>query len=309
MDDFEMEQKPSELTESSAIDEETFGVKKKRKFPKFNIMWVTVAVVVAWLIVSARVPSLADNFTFNVIVRLLIGVPFIICAVTNKERGVALFRVCLIMLGIGWILTLFVGGKVLLIYDMITIWFGVIIFMLSFTSLFGKHRDLKIRGAVTYGLCFDFLLFFNDMRMYNYIGSERGSIMFWLPALIIGAVVGALAGYLLFTGKAELKDNRKSEKIACIFLAWFMFFALAWSSINHLNFVLDESEPLKMEQKIIDKDKDTGGDSTDYYLIVEINGERTEISVYGQDYKEYEIGDTLTFYYYEGAFNVPFYVY
>lgn len=309
MDDFEMEEKPSVLTESSAIDEETFGVKKKRKFPKFNIMWITVAAVVAWLVISARVPSLADNFTFNVIVRLLIGVPFIICALTNKEPGVALFRVCLIMLGIGWILTLFLGGKVLLIYDMITIWFGVIVFMLSFTSLFGRHKDLKIRGAVTYGLFFDFLLFFNDMRMYNYIEDEKGSMKFWLPALIIGVLLGALAGYLLFTGIAKLKDNRKSEKIACIFLAWFVFFALAWSSINHLNFVLDTSEPYKMEQEIIGKDKDTSGDSTDYYLIVEINGEKTEIAVYSQDYRRYEIGDTFSIYYCEGAFGEPFYIY
>ena len=50
-----------------------------------------------------------------------------------------------------------------------------------------------------------------------------------------------------------------------------------------------------MEQEIIGKDKDTSGDSTDYYLIVEINGEKTEIAVYGQDYRRYEIGDTFTY--------------
>ena len=201
------------------------------------------------------------------------------------------------------------GGKVLLIYDMITIWYGFLVFLLSFTSLFGGYRELKIRGIMGTGVCLDFLLFFNDMRMYNYVEGEKGSAKFWLPALIIGVLLGALARYLLFTGAARLKDNRKSEKIASIFIVCFIFFALTWSSANHLNFALDTSEPYKMEQEIIGKDKDTSGDSTDYYLIVEINGEKTEIAVYGQDYRRYEIGDTFSIYYCEGAFGEPFYVY
>ena len=311
MDEFDIENTTEEcaVTENSAIDEKTFGIKKKRKFPKFNIMWVAIAAFLVWLILIARVPALADNFAFNVIIRLLIGAPFIICAISNKEQRVIPFRIGLVMLGVGWILTLFFGGKVLLIYDMITIWYGFLVFLLSFTSLFGGYRELKIRGIMGTGVCLDFLLFFNDMRMYNYVEGEKGSVKFWLPALIIGVLLGALAGYLLFTGAARLKDNRKSEKIASIFIVCFIFFALTWSSANHLNFALDTSEPYKMEQEIIGKDKDTSGDSTDYYLIVEINGEKTEIAVYGQDYRRYEIGDTFSIYYCEGAFGEPFYVY
>ncbi len=289
-------------TEKKDIQDKKEGKKKLR----FNVFWIVLAAIFVWVLVSNRLPGVANNIVFKIVINLLIGLPFIIYAVVKKENAFIPLRVSLVLLGLSWFVPFFVDSyRVYLIVDIAVLSMTAIVIGLSFLSAFGEYKKSRVRETAVMGFAINFILLFSDTRSYNYLS---GKMVLWLPALIGGALFAGITALLIFTGKVSLNVKRKAEKGTAVAIAGFFVFALIWCSAQHLNYALDDSEPQKIEQEIIDKKKDTSGDSTDYYLIVEINGKKVEISVGAKDYKNYEKGDTLSFYYCDGAFGEPFYI-
>ena len=76
-----------------------------------------------------------------------------------------------------------------------------------------------------------------------------------------------------------------------------------------MNYVLDTKGPQQYTAVIEDKDYThyrKGPDS--YEFRVTVDGETFDLNVSVLEYDRYEIGDTYTFYCYEGAFGKPFYL-
>ena len=309
MDEFDMENttEESQMTENSAIDEETFGIEKKKKLklPKFHAGWTMLIGILIYTLVSNRFPNVGQTLWFNIIIRIVIALPVMAMAVLRQEKCFLPIRICMIAAGLSWFVPLFASGyHICLMVDMVIAWLGILSFGASYLSIFDGRKKIPLRDEFMVVMGIHFILFFKDIKIYNFTNSDMA---FWMPALIGALAFGGIGALVVFTGKIEQKG--KGEIFATLFIVVFAAFALIWSSAQHLNYALDTSEPQEVSEEIVHKKIDRNGDTTDYYLTVKLNGEDFKINVSSQAYKSYEIGDTLTFYYFEGAFGEPFYMY
>ena len=127
------------------------------------------------------------------------------------------------------------------------------------------------------------------------------------PILIVCAVLGVIGGAIFtfwyFRHKYKILPMiGLSLCFAVFFWGVFMFSAF------HLNYLFDTNPPTECEAIIEDKEIDRNHKGPDdYELIVTIDGKRVTMDVSSEEYRRYDIGDTYTFYRYQGAFNIPFY--
>ena len=127
------------------------------------------------------------------------------------------------------------------------------------------------------------------------------------PLLIGSAILGILAG-TVFT---IWYFRHKYKVLAIIGLSLcfdILFTSIFMLSAVHLNYLFDTKPPIECEAIIEDKNIDYNRKSPDEYeFIVTIDGKRITMQVSSEEYRRYEIGDTYTFYRYQGVFNIPFY--
>lgn len=128
--------------------------------------------------------------------------------------------------------------------------------------------------------------------------------------LIIPAIAG-LAVSILFTFAFRV-HNEKLRPIGTfigMILIFAFLFAFGFCMIGtHLNYVLDTTPPVPCEAVIEDKEIEHHRKSPDTYeFIVNIDEKRITLDVSSDEYDRYDIGDTYTFYRYQGAFDIPFY--
>lgn len=126
----------------------------------------------------------------------------------------------------------------------------------------------------------------------------------WPVPFVIGTVLG------IFIAVKYLWENSSIPgRIAYSLLSAVMFSMLLWGFTVNLNYALDMGQPqlqtVIVEGKDIDRHR-KGPD--DYELEFTLNGESASIEVSARQYYQYEIGDSLELYRYEGAFGVPFFL-
>ena len=131
---------------------------------------------------------------------------------------------------------------------------------------------------------------------------------FWLPALALG--VAATVALTLATAHFLWKKAKWISRIGgCLLLAAMMSLLFLFT-IGHLNYALDTKGPQPciavIEDKDIDHNSRRAPDTYEFRLTVD--GERFDLNVGIVEYHRYEVGDTYTFYRYEGAFGKPFYL-
>ena len=127
------------------------------------------------------------------------------------------------------------------------------------------------------------------------------------PILIVCAVLGVIGG-AIFTFWYFRHKYKILPKIGLSLCFAVFFWAVFMFSAFHLNYLFDTKPPVECEAVIEDKDINRhrkGPD--DYELIVTIDGKRVSMEVSSDEYHRYDIGDTYTFYRYQGAFDIPFY--
>ena len=127
------------------------------------------------------------------------------------------------------------------------------------------------------------------------------------PLFIASFILGAIPGTFI-TFRFFRKDTKLLGLIGWLLLFILIFSAFFYLFSSHLNYALDFYPPVECEAIIEDKDINRhrkGPD--DYELIVTIDGKRITMDVSSEEYRRYDIGDTYTFYRYQGAFNIPFY--
>ena len=215
-----------------------------------------------------------------------------------------------------WAVILFVVKLVLLLLShfivphQATVLIHVILFcvqmaeFVAFLSL--KRKGSLILKCMSAGFMMFFYMIFYLAAAHRYHFFD-GYFPFWLPALILTALVTTLL--MVATANVVWKNLGWKWRIFAISLIAFLLFVAFFEMIGHLNYVLDTKGPQQYTAVIEDKDYThyrKGPDS--YEFRVTVDGETFDLNVSVLEYGRYEIGDTYTFYRYEGAFGKPFYL-
>ena len=271
--------------------------------------------IIAFLGIVARalIPSYIDDYSVaksvQIACNITVGASLILFALLNREKTSLLARIALIIEGLSQSVLPFAKDyKEYYLFFTIILWSCALLLCLSCIFPFGEKEG---RMVAVVGATFTLLDFLSFMDDYYEFKENSGDIHFLVPSILITVAVTGVCIILLIKDKIPIKDKKndtKAGKIAIVFLAIMASFALSWSIFYHLNFALDTSEPVKCEEKIIEKDT-SGGKRTNYYFYVEIDGEERRIEVPRSIYRQYEEGDTLEIFLYDGAFDDPFYTY
>ena len=127
------------------------------------------------------------------------------------------------------------------------------------------------------------------------------------PILIVCADLGVIGG-AIFTFRYYRHKYKILPKIGLSLCFAIFFWGIAMFTAFHMNYLFDTKPPVECEAIIEDKDIDHNRKGPDdYELIVTIDGKRVSMEVSSDEYHRYDIGDTYTFYRYQGAFDIPFY--
>ena len=127
--------------------------------------------------------------------------------------------------------------------------------------------------------------------------------------LIIGAIAFAVSipiivAFMKKTQKPTYDTNGKKIGYGILYAFGAFFFAtmISFVVIHEANYIFDTSEPTVVTEEIVDLQSDDG----DYFAVVELDGERVEISIPSDDYYELAEGDRITFSIYDGAFGFSY---
>ena len=147
------------------------------------------------------------------------------------------------------------------------------------------------------------LLYFTHAERGTYIGN--GALILFLISLVASVLLS-----LLILVKYLWKPLKRGAKIAFLLISVFLL-SLGFSLLSMTaNYVLDFNAPLPCSAVIEEKKYERGSRrSPGYYEFgVAVDGQKIELKVPISQYNAYEEGDEYTFYYYKGAFGVPFYI-
>lgn len=167
---------------------------------------------------------------------------------------------------------------------------------------FRKHTE-----PLLYVTMFVLLLTVTFAQDYTFVDVPN-SFRYWQLSLLSALVCGAGAFWLVFRGILVLKDDRMSEKIAFGLGGLMLGFFLMYPLPQNLNYILDTSKPVYYQMPVVDKDINTGGKSTTYYLYLEFRGQEISMTVSQSDYYRYALGDLVPVTLYQGAFDDPYYI-
>lgn len=188
----------------------------------------------------------------------------------------------------------------------------VYLFHLSHTTYESQLMELIGIEAVWMGIIYSI----NALK-YSLVTTSFPLVL-WLPALIMSFICAVVILILLMKGWLVLplvKGRSLSPRVRLfdqicvgITLPCIVFIFFVFSAMN-LNYALDFGAPVSYTACVVDKEysySSRGGSSFD--LILELNGERIELSVSESDYCSHEIGDDFAVELHQGAFGVPFYI-
>lgn len=143
------------------------------------------------------------------------------------------------------------------------------------------------------------------------IETEMGTQLLSFLFVALGCAVVALIIALLLI-KDRKKKNEFFGKLAGAFFATLLLvFAIPAFTTEYFNFAFDPSTGEMTECVVIEKQTRNGGgkSGTNYFLIVQINGQEIKLHTQKVVYSQYEPGDTICLYKHDGAFGYPYYEY
>lgn len=143
-------------------------------------------------------------------------------------------------------------------------------------------------------------LFFNDDKL----------AMFIVAGLIIGLIIG---GFVLLLSKKRETFKESIGLAIGIFTCTFVVVAFVpYFTIQNINYSFDNSIPNVDDYVVLDKEIIRGHGrytSTNYYLIIEINGNQEQLNVNKRIYFDYDVNDKIELIKYDGFFENPYYEY
>lgn len=147
---------------------------------------------------------------------------------------------------------------------------------------------------------------------YLFDNIEITSNNVWLISFIVSIVISliVLINYLIFRKDRSNKKEYIGGMMASIFAPMLLSLLLCYGTINNINYAFDTVYETKEYYEVVNKGKtpsSKGG--TGYYIIVNIEDEEFRMKVEKVVYFEYEIGDNILLYKYNGALGYSYYEY
>ena len=278
--------------------------KKKQRFDiRQNIPILVLSVISAIMFIMIIIPPLkpvADSLWFTIIFRLLscawvLYFAFFHASAKKLPReGKAAMVLFAVMIWLGVL-----PERLTLIADVLIVLLQILLVTLSLI-----RRPAGMGPSLT--AAFSVLILMWDQSNVSYLNYPHG-LPFWPLSLFVTAA--ACAGYaiLLHRGILKLKDNRRGERIAFVFLVGLFMLLAVSGSCSNLNRGLDDSEPMSRQARITDRQISTSRSGTDYYLDLELPEGSFSMNVNESDYKALENSDTIEIQYYQGAFGEPYF--
>ena len=127
-----------------------------------------------------------------------------------------------------------------------------------------------------------------------------------IPFVVIPLIVGIISTVVFFV--FSTKDSKLWLRILLSIIIGFIAAFYCSGFIMNLNYAFDTSEPEICTAVILDKDRGGGRKHRRYDFDVAFDGEEFSLYVSSSEYAFYDVGDTVTFYKYKGAFGKPFYI-
>ena len=126
-----------------------------------------------------------------------------------------------------------------------------------------------------------------------------------IPFVVIPLIAGIISTVAFFA--ISTKDSKLWLRILLSIIIGFIAAFYCSGFIMNLNYAFDTSEPEVCTAVIFDKDR-TGSKHPRYEFEVAYDGEDFSLYVSSSEYAFYDVGDTIRFYKYKGAFGKPFYI-
>ena len=179
-----------------------------------------------------------------------------------------------------------------------------------------KIRDGDIQRFVANGIIpFSFVgivLFFKSLHLIHLTKTEMPKVS---PLLIVTAFLLATVATVLF---AVLKKDKSDKKrfigallgICCTTL--FLSLIIPFLTAQNINYALDTSTPIAVEAKVVQKRTSSSAShkgGPHFKLILSADGKNFEFTTLHTVYGQYESGDRLTLYKYNGALGYTYYEY
>ena len=295
-------------------EEEIINEKKQTKKGIIILLSMFVGVVLLNLFVSF-ISNTKDGIQFakNVGIReilfilLALGMILIIfvktMAIKLYMKLISLLYVILYLLGI-----FLFSGKVIVFIDII---YFLVFGVFFVTSLINdeKKKDKKEKTAFRFLILFSFV-FLSLVSILNNMEFLNGKI--WLVPIYAMIIITLIVGVLmvLYLKKEASKRMTKNQKVTMfvgsIFSSLVFGYLVSMILIMNLNYVFDNSNGILYECEIIEIK--SGGDDSSDKAIVFIENKEYSIPISNEEYFEFKPGDLLEVYYYEGAFNIPYFI-
>ena len=180
-------------------------------------------------------------------------------------------------------------------------------------SIYSYYKNKQSAFGVWIFACLSAITITKIVFGLEYVGSD---LHFWLPSLIVAIVIFVISLIVVlkiyFSKKAEgdLTPEYRNNLISIPIAGILFGFCVALMCISSFNYIFDFSQPIKQTYTVIEKEV-VGGVGVPYTstLFLKDGNNEVKISVGNDVYEKYEIGGEIVISLYQGAFNVPYYVY
>ena len=277
--------------------------KKKNKWQSWKLLLLIAASILFMFVeLHPELQPLRDSAAYDILFRLVISGLILYFSFFRKKKPSRPAMVALVAAAwLPWQILVLPFPKLTVVCVTVLGFSGVGILVYE-QIRFRKHTE-----PLLYVTMFILLLTFTFAQDYTFVDDPNG-FRYWQLSLVSAVVCGALAFWLVFRGILVLKDDRLSEKVAFGLGGLMLGFFLMYPLPQNLNYVLDTSEPVYYQMPVVDKDINTGGKSTTYYLYLEFRGQEISMTVSQSDYYRYALGDLVPVTLYQGAFDDPYYI-
>lgn len=292
-----------------------------RKGNRIVIIWVSVILLFLFIAVGFMIGSkfCAKESTFFLF-QNIISISYVllgIAVIIPLHERLSLISI-LIMVGNGilslgqlYFLTYRTYHRLLIIIFALTIFymlFCLLRFFISRKSQGGTKKTQLLNGIVPIAYVGGAMLV-KGFALFKLIETEID-----VPLALVGITLG-LSVVAVILGTVFMKDRRNRKeyagKLCAIFFGvFFVVFGIPLLFIEYANYAFDSSTGEKQECVIIDKETTHNYKSgTGYRLIIRAGDQKLHFDVDKMLYFQYEKGDTICLYAYDGVFDYPYYEY
>ncbi len=285
-------------------EEEKKQVKKQSavgwgKIVLMFLVWLTVMAVLAWLTNSEEGAKVLEPL--GVVLLIAYTLSFFLCAFV-KAKEVPLYQkivLCTYPLAF-WLSMFFLDRRMAALVDIVFFSAFLCCIMLDV-----KKKGLEKTPSVRFLVPILGIFLFGSFSLTS-IGFVNGG---GEAALVSAIVAGAIllfstlwaVWYVAYKKQTDAYDKKKDLSLAISLPLCLLFigFALGFYYSSAFNYIFDTSDPIACSEEIVDIRTSDDGD----YATVVFRGEELDLPLDGEERFSYEVGDTIEFALYQGAFG------